>query len=80
MYNKLTPQEPTFERFMQTIISRGGCGRHRVPSGVPCFHIPSGVEGSGYLSGVCNWRAKRAGFNNSISEKSLRLNRRNPKR
>jgi hypothetical protein len=73
MHNKLVaPEKPTTALFMDTILDRQACPKHKAEKGFPCGWLgPHRV--------VCNKRARRAGFNHRISEKSLRLNR-TPKR
>lgn len=80
MYHKNTPEKPTTERFLSTVIERQACVKHNVPEGIPCWHITRGSGGFGFLAGVCDKRAQRAGFSHDISEKSLRLNRHPKKR
>ncbi len=55
---------------LQKVMDFGGCKKHNAPQGVPCFHIPKSI-GSGYFAGVCGRRAKTAGFNAPISDKSV---------
>lgn len=69
---KFTPEKPTTELFLPTILDRLGCGRHKVPVGVPCFHVVR--DGFGRGAGICNYRAKKAGFNHPVDPKSLRRN------
>lgn len=66
-------EKPTTEVFMDSVIERVPCKRHASEKGSPCWGITTS-SGLG-LGAVCNWRAKKAGFNHKISEKSLRLNR-----
>lgn len=64
---------PTTDLYLPSVMDRQQCPKHKAPQGVPCFHIPR-VKG-GYFGAVCNKRAKRAGFNAPIQERSLRMNR-----
>ena len=66
MHNNLAPENPTSELFLQSVIDRQGCQKHGVNKGEPCGRM-------GPYRAICNARAKRAGFNHKISEKSLRL-------
>ncbi len=67
-------ETPTTELFMEDVIDRQPCKRHDADKGLPCWHLP---DSTGFgLGAICNWRAKKAGFNNKIDERSLRLNRR----
>lgn len=60
---------PDFERFIGVIIRRVmKCEKHpHSESGMPCYRLPSdkpqrphGLDMANY--GVCNWRARQAGF------------------
>lgn len=77
MHNKFTPEVPTTERYLQTVIDRQPCGKHNADKGEPCFTLP---KTRGYTTAVCNRRAKRAGFNHRISLKSLSMMRSNKKK
>lgn len=59
--------------YIPLIIDRTGCGRHGVFTGAPCWTIDtaSGAE----LSGVCGFRAKKAGFRGTPSDASIRRRR-----
>lgn len=58
-------------KHIQSIISRVECKKHRVPEGIPCYHLRlDSVEG--YGAGVCGPRIKLAGFVGQISAMSLR--------
>lgn len=64
----VTPETPTTDRFVPSVIEREACKRHGAEKGDPCGHLgPNAV--------ICNARAKRAGFNGKISEKSIRMTR-----
>jgi hypothetical protein len=68
-----TTETPTTELYLDAVLERQSCQKHDAEKGSPCWGI---TESSGVGRGaVCNKRAKRAGFNNKVSEKSLRLNR-----
>ncbi len=77
MHTNLAPEKPSTELFLETVVTREPCGKHRAHRGTPCW-ILEGVSGF-LLQGVCNKRARKAGFTHRISDKSLRLNR-TPKR
>lgn len=64
---------PTTETYIQTIIDRENCGTHKAWQGIPCWVLENSA---GYfLMGVCNKRAKKAGFKHPVSENSLRSHR-----
>lgn len=63
-------QSPTFDRHIGSIVNSGDCGKHRARPGDPCWLL-EGSNGA-LLFGVCNKRAKKAGYSHPISEKSLR--------
>jgi hypothetical protein len=65
---QFTPEVPTTQLFIPTVIERTPCKRHGADKGQPCGNL-------GPYHAICNARAKRAGFNAPISEKSLRMNR-----
>lgn len=62
------------DKYIQTILDREACNRHQAPNGIPCFHIPKSTE-NGYFAGICNRRAKKAGFIGSPGPQSLRKTR-----
>lgn len=68
-------ETPTTELYMKDVIHRQPCKRHDADKGDPCWLLSK--EGF-QLGAICNWRAKKAGFNHKIDERSLRLNRRKP--
>ena len=61
------------ENFVATVMERTSCKRHGVEEGVACWPMYP-VQGPP-LSAICNKRAKRAGFDGKIDDKSLRTNR-----
>lgn len=69
MYRAKKEPEITTEVFLETIIDRVACKWHKKPKGEAC-HILPGMRHP--LYGICNWRAKKAGFNAPIQEKSMR--------
>lgn len=74
MFNRSrTVEKPSTELFLDSVLERVDCRKHKVPTGVPCFHIYKTT--GGYFPAVCNKRAVRAGFNAPIRPESLRLNR-----
>lgn len=74
MFNKpIAPEVPTTEQFVWTVVDREPCGKHQAHKGTPCWQI---IQSDGMGTGaICNKRARKAGFNHRISEKSLRLSR-----
>lgn len=56
-------------RHINTIVRKETCRRHQADIGEPCFHVLAEVP---QTWAVCNARAVRAGFNNPISEQSMR--------
>lgn len=63
----------TSETYVPTIIERENCGSHKAQRGIPCWIL---VSNDGYfLKGVCNKRAKKAGFNHPVSNKSMQSHR-----
>lgn len=54
-----------------TILERTECPQHKVPLGIPCFHVDYDTV-EGYGAGVCNNRVARAGYNGEITSFSLR--------
>ena len=60
-------------KHLRDLIERVGCGRHQVPKGVPCYHLPKNVRGDGgYYPGACGVRIKKGGFVGKISPQSMR--------
>lgn len=66
-------EKPTTELFLDTILDRRPCPKHKAAIGEPCWVLERSLRG-GALA-VCNRRARAAGFNHPIDPKSLRLNR-----
>lgn len=60
--------ERTTERFLPVVLDRGACVTHNVPVGIPCFHL---ARRDGYYAGICDSRARKAGFVGKISPESL---------
>lgn len=59
---------------MHRAIDTTSCGVHKVPEGVPCWHMPKNVEGAeGYYGSICGKRIRKAGFIGKISAASMRL-------
>lgn len=56
-------------RNIRTVFERETCRRHNADIGEACWLIPT-IDGVGVLA-ICNRRAKRAGFSNIPSRKSL---------
>lgn len=67
-YDTHVDPAPDFERFIGIIIQRVmKCEKHPTDPGMPCYRLPSdrpnrphGLDMANY--GVCNWRARQAGF------------------
>jgi hypothetical protein len=57
---------------LHALINRIGCGIHKVPVGVPCYHLPNNMTSEAYYVGACGSRVKRAGYNGKISPQSMR--------
>ena len=75
MYNRsATPknEKPTTELFMDAVLERETCRKHKADIGQPCGWM-------GPYRAICNARAKRAGFNAPVRPESLRLHRQNKK-
>lgn len=66
---------PTLDRKMDGILTGTDCKKHEKPTGMPCFNLLSG-NGKGILFGICNTRAKRAGFVGKINPQSLQKSKR----
>lgn len=65
-------EEHTTDLFIPLVIQRQSCVHHNAEMGEPCYYIwPS--NGREPTSGVCNKRARGAGFNAKISPKSLSM-------
>ena len=62
MFNKDVPSTATF---IPQVMAASHCKKHRAAVDKPCYKILD-------KQGVCNARAKRAGYNAPISEKSMR--------
>lgn len=62
-----------FENRITDIIISAKCGRHNNDPEEACWTFPS-ASGK-LLRGVCNRRARKAGFSHKISDKSLQINR-----
>lgn len=59
----------TNEVFIPAVLARQSCVHHDAQMGEPCYRIfPSN---GGELAGVCNKRARGAGFNAKISYGAL---------
>lgn len=53
---------------IQEVVEATNCGRHAAPNGTPCFYIPGKDRDH---NGICNARAKKAGFVGVISKHAL---------
>ena len=56
--------------YIPVILIRQACHKHDAPQGVPCYWIHT--TGGHILKGVCNTRARGAGYTGKPSNKSLR--------
>lgn len=70
MFKNANHDVPTTKLYLDRIINETWCNKHKASIGAPCWGMPE-LSGLG-RSAVCNSRAKKAGFNNKISEGSLR--------
>lgn len=62
---------PDFTLFIEDIVVRSHCDRHGVPKTVPCYILHSGVNPEHSHIGICNGRARSAGFSGKISQEAL---------
>lgn len=76
MLNKVDPNKPTTELYLDSIIERSHCDKHKVEKGLPCYQMLRS-DGTA-LGAICNGRARSAGFNGKIKYSSL--HRSNPKK
>lgn len=65
-------EQHTHETYVDTIIRRKACSFHRAIRGAACYAVPSGVEHGKVFYGVCDKRARSAGFVGFISATALR--------
>lgn len=70
MHYKNAPEVPTTEAYIQKIVLAQSCGKHQVPVGIACWDLETSA--GMMLQGVCNRRAKKAGFIGRVSQSSLR--------
>jgi hypothetical protein len=78
-YARSKPKPNTGEH-IKDIVSRTECKKHKVPTGVPCFHIKFDSVNA-YGAAICNDRVVKAGFVGQISSgSSSRSSRPNNKR
>jgi hypothetical protein len=56
--------------FIPIIMERVTCEKHGAPLGVPCFHLFLGGK-RWRQPGICDARARKAGFVGNIREASL---------
>lgn len=56
---------------IDTIIERTYCKRHMAYEGEPCFEIHGETSLHNGFRGVCNTRARKAGFTGRIKRSSL---------
>jgi hypothetical protein len=57
-----------FRSKIADILGRTECEKHKVPTGVPCFHIPKDV--GGYHAAICNTRVLGV-YNGTIDPTSI---------
>jgi pyrimidine deaminase RibD-like protein len=62
------------ERHIDTVVTREPCDRHGKETGFPCWFL-TGAGGNRVLFGVCNSRAKKAGFVGKISPTARQMHR-----
>lgn len=63
-------EAPTTQRYMEELVYRVGCEKHDALLGDFCFEA-AGIASDHPMWGVCNDRAKQAGFNAPINPLSL---------
>lgn len=64
-------EAPTVDSFLTVVMDRVPCGKHKMPLGIPCWHIHAG-NSSTITAAVCNSRAVKAGFVGQISPAARR--------
>lgn len=65
MFKSNTREIPTTERFIDIVLERVGCEKHGTIKQEPCYILPISItknERRTFNVGVCNWRARQAGF------------------
>lgn len=66
MYGRtITAEVPTTELFIEMIVLRVSCEKHGALKAYPCFEIPISITKGAvrlYNWGVCDHRARKAGF------------------
>ena len=62
--------EPTTALFMPTVVSETTCPNHHADRGVYCF-THEALNSDRIIAGICNRRAKKAGFDGLIKPSSL---------
>lgn len=61
-------------KHLHRAIDTTSCGVHKVPTGIPCWHMPKNVEGAeGFYGAICGKRIRKAGFIGKISASSMRV-------
>ena len=61
-------------KHLHRAIATTSCGVHKVPTGVPCWHMIKNVEGAeGFYGAICGKRIRKAGFIGKISASSMRV-------
>lgn len=58
------------DNFVAKIADETSCVKHSAPEGTACFYIRSD-QSEAFYTGVCNNRAKRAGYKHPIDPRSL---------
>lgn len=67
MHNSYRPMD--FTKKIQLVVETTNCARHNSAEGDPCWYVIHAAGTSGLA--ICNFRAQKAGFNSSISDKAL---------
>ena len=62
-------RKPNDGQHIKEILSRTTCEKHKVPKGIPCFHIKFDTL-EAYGPAICNDRVVKAGFVGTISPSS----------
>jgi hypothetical protein len=58
------------DKFVVEAMNRKSCGKHKMPIGIPCWHLDTVF---GFRPAICGKRAKQAGYVGAISRKSRGL-------
>jgi len=63
-------QKPNNGEHISEVVNRTSCERHKVPKGIPCFHVYYDTRDA-LGPAVCGARVVKAGFNGTINPSSL---------